>query len=62
MLALVRARDFEMERLTKACEIAITESPSCGSVNDEFISKQSYHLAMLNEKLKVFKNLTQLFN
>lgn len=53
MLALVRARDFEMDRLTKACETAMNDSLPCGLVNDELISQQSYNLAMLNEKLKV---------
>lgn len=53
MLALVRARDFEMERLTKACETAMTAPLSCGAVNDELVSQQSYNLAMLNEKLRV---------
>lgn len=50
MLALVRARNFEMERLTKACESAIS-GPTLSS--EEEITQQSYNLAILNDKIRV---------
>lgn len=49
MAALIRARDFEMERLTRACETAVQES----ATDDEKIDEHSYNLSMLNEKLRV---------
>ncbi|KAI1722687.1 hypothetical protein Ddc_06859 [Ditylenchus destructor] len=48
MLALVRARDFEMDRFTRACEAAI----DIVSDNDKTIEGRSYDLSVLNDKLR----------
>lgn len=47
-IALLRARDFEIERLTKACEAAVNES----LVKRSEMEETSYNLTVLNEKLK----------
>ena len=48
MTSLIRARDFEMERLSKACENELSQSVE-NAANDE----HSYNLSVLNEKLRV---------
>uniref|UniRef100_A0A7E4W010 Macro domain-containing protein n=1 Tax=Panagrellus redivivus TaxID=6233 RepID=A0A7E4W010_PANRE len=47
-IALIRARDFELEQLTKACEAAVNDSID----KREELEQVSYNLGMLNEKLK----------
>uniref|UniRef100_A0A915DVX4 Uncharacterized protein n=1 Tax=Ditylenchus dipsaci TaxID=166011 RepID=A0A915DVX4_9BILA len=48
MSSLVRARDFEIERLSKACESAVRTVAVEDAQNTD---QQSYNLAMLNENL-----------
>uniref|UniRef100_A0AC34F1R5 Uncharacterized protein n=1 Tax=Panagrolaimus sp. ES5 TaxID=591445 RepID=A0AC34F1R5_9BILA len=47
-ISLIRARDFEVDRLTKACEAAVNESLE----KREELEQTSYNLTVINEKLK----------
>jgi hypothetical protein len=49
MKALIRARDFELDRLRKACEETIEKT----SEMSDKIEENSYNLSVLNEKLRV---------
>jgi hypothetical protein len=53
MKSLVRARDFEIDRLTKACESELNEF----LVDSEDIDNRSYNISLLNEKLRVCSSI-----
>ena len=52
MAALVRARDFELERLTRQCELLLSAF-SVESGGGDGSDQHCYNLSMLNEKLRV---------
>lgn len=50
MRALVRARDFEVDRITRACEINLAAN---SNTDLDKLDKHSFELSLLNEKLRV---------
>lgn len=58
MKALITARDFDLERLRKACEDTVEKS---SEMSDQ-IEEHSYNLSILNEKLRVGISRKKLIN
>ena len=56
MTALVRARDFEMERIMRECESAISSSGK-----EDGLSANEEQLCRLNDRVRVSSNCVVLF-